>query len=86
MSHKKGSCKAFLLGSFLGGVIGSISALLFAPKEGKKLRKDIVDKYNDLTEKTHDLYSGACSKYNHLFSKVADLANCAKRMILQDKE
>ncbi|RJE89771.1 YtxH domain-containing protein [Paenibacillus sp. 1011MAR3C5] len=40
MSTRKDT-KGFLLGAIAGGVIGSITALLFAPKAGKELRQDI---------------------------------------------
>jgi len=34
--------KSFLIGALVGGVVGSVTALLFAPKAGKELRKDIA--------------------------------------------
>jgi len=34
--------KSFLIGALVGGIVGSVSALLFAPKAGKELRKDIA--------------------------------------------
>jgi len=40
MSKGKQS-KVFFIGAIVGGVIGSVSALLFAPKSGKELRQDI---------------------------------------------
>ncbi|MBH5318248.1 YtxH domain-containing protein [Paenibacillus sp. GSMTC-2017] len=40
MSTRKGT-KGFLLGALAGGVIGSLTALLLAPKPGKELRQDI---------------------------------------------
>ncbi|MCR2806496.1 YtxH domain-containing protein [Paenibacillus soyae] len=40
MSTRKDS-KGFLLGALAGGIIGSVTALLFAPKSGKELRQDI---------------------------------------------
>lgn len=40
MSTRKDS-KGFLLGALAGGIIGSVTALLFAPKPGKELRQDI---------------------------------------------
>ncbi|WP_051250749.1 YtxH domain-containing protein [Paenibacillus harenae] len=44
--------KGFLLGALAGGVIGSITALLLAPKAGKELRQDIsvgAQKVSDAT-------------------------------------
>ena len=33
--------KGFMLGALAGSIIGSVTALLFAPKSGKELRQDI---------------------------------------------
>ncbi|WP_042162899.1 YtxH domain-containing protein [Paenibacillus gorillae] len=40
MSNRK-QTKGFLLGALAGSVVGSITALLLAPKAGKELRQDI---------------------------------------------
>ncbi|GMK39666.1 hypothetical protein PCCS19_27200 [Paenibacillus sp. CCS19] len=40
---KSTSGKGFLLGALTGAVVGSITALLFAPKPGKELRQDIAE-------------------------------------------
>lgn len=41
MSTRK-QTKGFLIGVLAGGVVGSITALLLAPKAGKELRQDIA--------------------------------------------
>ena len=54
--------KGFILGALAGGAVGAVVALLFAPKSGSELRRDIADKstevYNDVyaraSELTHD--------------------------------
>jgi gas vesicle protein len=53
MSTRKQS-KGFLLGAIAGGVVGSVTALLLAPKPGKELRQDIsvqAQKVSDTTVK-----------------------------------
>jgi gas vesicle protein len=53
MSTRK-QTKGFLLGALAGGVVGSITALLLAPKAGKELRQDIsvgAQKVGDKTVK-----------------------------------
>ncbi|WP_127532527.1 YtxH domain-containing protein [Paenibacillus kobensis] len=40
---KSTSTKGFLLGALAGAVVGSVTALLFAPKSGKELRSDIAE-------------------------------------------
>jgi gas vesicle protein len=53
MSTRK-QTKGFLLGALAGGVVGSVTALLLAPKAGKELRQDIsvqAQKVSDTTVK-----------------------------------
>lgn len=51
MSTRK-QTKGFLLGALAGGVVGSITALLLAPKPGKELRQDISDGAQKVGETT----------------------------------
>ena len=76
--HKNGKGKGFLLGAFFGGVLGGISALLFAPKPGKKLRKDMSRKYHDVSEKTQEVVSNVSEKCSELCDKARDIAEDAK--------
>ncbi|RAP77814.1 YtxH domain-containing protein [Paenibacillus montanisoli] len=46
------SGKSFLFGAIAGGVIGSVTALLLAPKSGRELRKDIADGTQAVSERT----------------------------------
>ena len=46
------------LGSLLlGGAIGAGIALLFAPKRGEELRKDLLEKISELCDKLKDIDS-----------------------------
>lgn len=56
MSTRK-QTKGFLLGALVGGVIGSITALLLAPKAGKELRSDISAGAQKVGEKTVEVAS-----------------------------
>lgn len=47
--------KKFILGAAIGGAVGAIAALLLAPKKGSELRQDIMDKADDLIDKTSDI-------------------------------
>ena len=40
----------FLAGTAIGAAIGAVLGLLFAPKSGKELRKDIVEKAEEMKE------------------------------------
>ncbi len=75
--HRK-KRKGFLIGAFFGSVVGGISALLLAPKSGKKLRKDISRKYHDVSDKTHDMASSVGDCCSDLCDKAKDIAEDAK--------
>ena len=36
------NAKDFLIGTLVGGIVGSLTALLLAPKSGKELRGDLI--------------------------------------------
>lgn len=64
MSTRK-NAKGFWIGALAGGVIGSIAALLFAPKAGKELRKDIAvqaQKVGDSTAKAAEYVGDATGR------------------------
>ncbi|MBG9980157.1 YtxH domain-containing protein [Facklamia lactis] len=44
----------FLLGAIIGATIGGIAALLYAPKSGEELRKDINDEVDYWLERAND--------------------------------
>lgn len=59
--------KEFIIGAAVGGILGSVAALLAAPKSGTRLRQDICDAYCDLSDKTGDL----AKKGKHLAKNVS---------------
>jgi gas vesicle protein len=58
--------KGFLLGAIVGGAVGAITALLFAPKPGKELRDELSFRSKDLLEKGQNLFTGQESEHAHL--------------------
>ena len=49
--------RGFLMGALVGGAIGGIVALLFAPKSGRDLRRDIADKTEEVYDKAHKYFN-----------------------------
>jgi gas vesicle protein len=47
--------REFLVGAAVGSMLGTVTALLLAPKSGRRLRQDICDVYCDLSDKTQDM-------------------------------
>jgi gas vesicle protein len=70
--------KGFAIGALFGGLVGGITALLFAPKAGNKLRKDIVKKYQTVSDKTCEFIDGVCEQTSELVEKAKDIAQSAK--------
>ncbi|MCS7000092.1 MAG: YtxH domain-containing protein [Bacteroidota bacterium] len=46
--------RGFWAGALLGGVAGAIIALLFAPKSGRELRRDIAERTSDLYDRAQE--------------------------------
>ncbi len=57
--------KGFLLGALVGGAVGAITALLFAPKPGRELRDELSYRSKDLFEKGQNLFGGQDKEVEH---------------------
>ncbi|RUS48674.1 YtxH domain-containing protein [Cohnella sp. AR92] len=73
MAEKK-VVKSFLWGALAGAVTGAVTALLFAPKPGKELRKDIADTAHTVGEKTVELGKKAGSTAQSIVKKSTNWA------------
>ncbi|CAM4335252.1 YtxH domain-containing protein [Paenibacillus typhae] len=68
----KKDTKSLLWGILAGSVVGSVTALLFAPKPGKELRQDIVDGTNGAIDKVQEIAGAASEKSSELYGKAKD--------------
>ncbi len=79
--------KGMVIGALLGGAAGAITALLFAPKPGADLRRDLVDKsadiYNDVYHKASDYVrdksQGVSTLVNEGKARAEELVNTTKQ-------
>jgi gas vesicle protein len=67
--------KGMVIGALLGGAVGALTALLFAPKPGTILRREIADKSADIY---HDVYSKASDFVRDKSQDVATFVNEGK--------
>ena len=72
MAQNDGYGKGLFLGFLTGGILGSVVALLYAPKPGRELRQDIRNK--------SDEYLGEAENYiEQARNKAQDLINDGKQ-------
>lgn len=78
---KKQTNRQFWLGALVGGIVGGVTALLFAPKPGRELRQDIADGAKHATEKTQLLASQFGDKTGELIEAAKEKTIELKRSI-----
>ena len=101
MSDQNSDFKSFLLGALIGGVVGTVTALLFAPKSGKELRRDIADTSADFYDKASDYvinvtnegkskvqeaYTVAINKTSELIDEASEYKNSLQNKFTNLKE
>ncbi len=62
--------KDFVIGAFVGGIVGAAAALFLAPKAGKELRNDVVVQAGQLKEKSAGITNSAKEKTAEISKKV----------------
>jgi gas vesicle protein len=76
---------AFLIGVMMGGLIGGTTALLLAPTSGKKLRKKISNKAEDIYEDAQEYIETGKDKAEGIYrdgkKKVSDIVEDAKKLV-----
>jgi len=68
-SEDNGLGKGLIVGFLTGAAVGSIIALLFAPKSGKELRQDIKIKSQDFMEDAEQYLANAKDKASQLINE-----------------
>ncbi|MDN6196192.1 MAG: YtxH domain-containing protein [Atopostipes suicloacalis] len=74
-NNQESSTVSFILGAIFGAVISAIAALLFAPKSGKDLRKDIGESTTKTLENTDEYLNLAREKGTKVIHDVEDAAS-----------
>lgn len=64
--------KSLLWGVLAGTVVGTVTALLFAPKPGKELRKDIAEGTSEAIDKVQEIAVQASEKTTELYGKAKE--------------
>jgi gas vesicle protein len=82
MSERNGD---LLKGLLIGGLIGAVVGILYAPKSGKETREDIVRTTEDLLSRAKDEYEKAIEKskaaYEAALKRMKELELSAKEKV-----
>ncbi len=66
------SLKDFMIGAFVGGIVGAGAALLYAPKSGKEIRQDLGEQTITIKEKGSHLAQKAKNTSTSIARTVGD--------------
>ncbi|KIC72895.1 YtxH domain-containing protein [Candidatus Protochlamydia amoebophila] len=83
MTSKTTHTKDFFAGAVIGSLLGGVTALLTAPKAGKRLRQEMNDFYSDVSDQSHDIADNISKKTRSVMksfgshsNELADKAKC----------
>jgi gas vesicle protein len=68
MAENSGMVKGFIVGLLAGGAVGAVLALLYAPKSGRELRKDLSQGAEELLDEAEGAVSAARSRASEIVS------------------
>ncbi len=75
------STKNFFIGTLIGAAVGSLTALLLAPKSGKELRVDLNNQAYQLRDRTDHIRESVSIKGNELTSTVKDKTTAISKKV-----
>jgi gas vesicle protein len=76
--HEKPQCH-FCMGLLIGGALGALAGILFAPKSGKELRFDIKKKGSEVLKDAKEIYTDASTKVKEIIEEVKHQAKELKK-------
>jgi gas vesicle protein len=68
MEQNNGTVKGFIIGLLAGGAIGAVLALLYAPKSGKELRRDLTEGAEEILGEAEHAVAAARSRASEIVS------------------
>ncbi|HFE63684.1 hypothetical protein B1H10_06265 [candidate division KSB1 bacterium 4484_188] len=87
---ENGRTTEFLKGLLIGGIVGSVVALLYAPKSGKETREDISKKTDELLVKAKDEYEARLEQskkaYESAIQRLKELEGVARKKVEEVEE
>ena len=69
----------FFMGFLIGGVLGALAGIFFAPKSGKELRSDIKEKGSEVLKDAKEIYADASTKAKEIIEEAKHQAEELKK-------
>jgi gas vesicle protein len=69
----------FFMGFLIGGVLGALAGIFFAPKSGKELRADIKEKGSEVLKDAKEIYADASTKAKEIIEEAEHQAEELKK-------
>jgi gas vesicle protein len=79
MAENEKHCGNFLRGFVIGGVLGALAGIFFAPKSGKELRSDIKEKGSEVLKDAKEIYADASTKAKEIIEEAKHQAGELKK-------
>ena len=70
MAENEKDCGSFLRGFVIGGVLGALAGIFFAPKSGKELRSNIKEKGSEVLKDAKDIYTDASTNAKEIIEEA----------------
>lgn len=79
MAENERDCSQFLKGFVIGGFLGALAGILFAPKPGKELRSEIKVKGSEVLKDAQEIYDDAGKKAKEIIDEAKKRAGELKK-------
>jgi len=79
MAENEKDCGNFLKGFVIGGVLGALAGIFFAPKPGKDLRSDLKEKGSEVLKDGKGIYADASTKAKTIIDEAKHRAEELKK-------
>jgi gas vesicle protein len=70
MAENEKDCGNFLKGFVVGGVLGALAGVFFAPKSGKELRSEIKEKGSEVLKDGKEIYADASTRAKEIVEEA----------------
>ncbi len=77
MAENEKECGDFLKGFVIGGVLGALAGIFFAPKSGKELSSDVKEKGSEVLKAVKGIYGDASTRAKEI---IEDAKHQAKEL------